>query len=219
MSIGFVQPKDRRRLEAFVEDFQRSPFAAVDGGQPHAIVPSPIDEEAVQDHEMLLGATLPPLFRAYLLESCLPNTDLYVGQLPPILPDRPFEYVERWSIVKMDQPLYRRNVRLVPFTHGPADCSDLCFDIYRPDDSGDYPIIKVWHGRLDSVDARWSDLDCEQSQVFGNFSEYLDYLHEWLIYRTSAPESTFEDWLRTKGKKGPPKYYGEHAEANRRSHR
>ena len=209
MSSGFVQPKDRRRLEAFVEDFRRSPYAAVDGVQPLAIIPSPIDEDAVHDHENLLGATLPPLFRAYLLASCLRDTDLYVGQLPPILPDRPFEWVERWSIEKMDQPFYRRNIRLVPFTNGPADCSDLCFDIYRPDRSGDYPIIKVWYTRLHSGDATWSDLDCEQSQVFGNFSEYLDYLQEWLIYKTDAPVSRFEDWIRTRGRKGPPKYYSE----------
>jgi hypothetical protein len=98
MSSGFVPLKDRRRLEAFVEDFRRSPYAAVDHGQPLAVVPSPIDEEAVRDHE---------------------------------------------------------------------------------------------------------------NQVFGNFSEYLDYLHEWLIYRTAARLSRFEDWLRTRGAKGPPKYYGE----------
>jgi len=209
MSSGIVQQMHRRRLEAFVEDFRSSPYAAGDGGETLVIVPSPIDEEMVHDHENLLGATLPSLFRAYLLSWCLPTTDLYVGQLPPILPAQPFEYVERWSIGKMDQPFYRRNERLVPFTHGPADCSDLCFDIYRPDRSGDYPIVKVWHGRLDGGDAGWSDSDCERSQVFGNFSEYLGYLHEWLISKAAAPGLDFEPWLRTRGKKGPPRYYGE----------
>jgi hypothetical protein len=85
----------------------------------------------------------------------------------------------------------------------------LCFDVYRPGVSGDYPIIKVWHGRLHAGTAEWSDLDCERSEVFGDFSGYLDYLHEWLIYRTAAPGSRFEDWLHTRGKKGPPTYYGE----------
>ena len=190
MSSGFVPEKDRRKIEAFVEDFRSSPYAAGDSGEPVVILPSPVDEVMVHDHENLLGATLPPLFRAYLLASCLPDTDLYVGELPPILPARPFEWVERWSIEKMDQPFYRRNERLVPFTHGPADCSDLCFDIYRPDHSGDYPIIQVWHGRLDGGEAGWSDPDCERFQVFGDFSEYLDYLHQWLIYRIAAPGSS-----------------------------
>jgi hypothetical protein len=126
-----------------------------------------------------------------------------------IVPDRPFTWVDRWSIGKMDQPFYRRNERLIPFAHRPADCSDLCFDIFRPDTTGDYPIIKVWHGRLAAEADEWSDLDCERSQVFGGFSEYFEYLHEWLIYRAATPEPRFEDWLRTRGKKGPPRYYGE----------
>jgi hypothetical protein len=209
MPNGFVQENDRRRLEVFVEDFRRSPYATSDGGEPLAIIPSPIDKEMVQDHEGLLGAALPPLFRAYLLAWCLPNTDLYVGQLPPILPSHPFEYVERWSIEKMDLPFYRRNERLIPFTHGPADGSDLCFDIYNPDAWGDYPIVKVWRGHPYPGGSEWSDPDCERTRVFNSFSEYLDYLHEWLIYKTAAPEPRFEDWLRTRGKKGPPGYYGE----------
>jgi hypothetical protein len=209
MSSGFAREKDRRRLEAFVEDFRKSPYAVGDDGEPVAIYPSPIDETMVHDHENLLGTSLPPLFGAYLLGSCLPDTDLYVGQLPPIVPDRPFTWVDRWSIGKMDQPFYRRNERLIPFTHGPADCSDLCFDIFRPDTTGEYPIIKVWHGRLAAEADEWSDLECERSQVFGGFSEYFEYLHEWLIYRAATPEPRFEDWLRTRGKKGPPRYYGE----------
>lgn len=209
MSSGIIREVHRLRLEAFVEDFRRSPYAARDDGELLSVVPSPINEEMVADHENLLGTTLPPLFRAYLLSWCLPTTDLYVGQLPPILPSRPFEWVERWSIGKMDQPFYRRNERLVPFTHGPADCSDLCFDIYRPDRSGDYPIVKVWHGRLDGGEVEWSDSDCEQFQAFGNFSGYLGYLHEWLIYKTAGPGINFEPWLRTRGMTGPPRYYGE----------
>jgi hypothetical protein len=209
MPTGFVQDKERRRLEAFVEDFRRSPYAADDGGEPLAIIPSPIDEAMIRDHENLLGATLPPLFRAYLLASCLPVTDLYVGQLPPILPDRPFEWVDQWSIGKLNLPFYRRNERLIPFTHGPADGCDLCFDIYRPDAQCDYPIIKVWRGLPYPEGPEWSDLDCEECEVFSNFSEYLGYLHEWLIYRTAAPDPRFEDWLRARGKKGPPRYYGE----------
>ncbi len=196
-------------LEAFLVDFRRSSYAVDDGGQPLAIVTSPVDEEMIQDHESLLGVALPPLFRAYLRSWCLPNTDLYVGQLPPILPARPLDRVERWSIGKMDQPFYRRNERLVPFAHGPADCSDLCFDTYRPDRSGDYPIIKVWHGRLDARTAGWTDLDCERAQVFDDFSGYFDYLHDWLIYKAVAPEPLFEDWLQDRGKKAPPSYYGE----------
>ena len=209
MSSSIVQQVHLRRLDAFAEDFRSSPYAAGDGGAPLALVPSPIDEEMVHDHENLLGAILPPLFRAYLLSWCLPNTDLYVGQLPPILPARPFEWVERWSVEKLDQPFYRRNERLVPFTHGPADCSDLCFDIYRPDRSGDYPIVEVWHDHLDHNETGWSDSGCERSQVFGNFSEYLGYLHDWLIYKTAAPGIDFEPWLRTRGMKEPPRCYGE----------
>jgi hypothetical protein len=168
-------------------------------GSPLAIDLSPIDEEMVDDHASMLVMDLPPLFRAYLLSWCFPDADLYVGQLPPILPDRPFDWVERWSIEKMGQLFYRRNQRLVPFTHGPADCSDLCFDTYRPDHSGDYPIIKVWHGRLDAGTAEWTDLDCERAQVFADFSGYFDYLHDWLIYKTAAPGAMFEDWLRARG--------------------
>src|SRR5579875_1746788 len=176
MPKGSVSEEHRRRLRSFIRDYQASPYARDDHGEPIEIIPSPIDEETVQDHENLIGATLPPLFRAYLLMACRPVTDLYVGQLPPILPDRPFEWVASWSIDKMEQPFYRRNERLLPFTHGPADCSDLCSDLFRPHETGDYPIIKAWHGRQDAAPAVWSDLDCERSQVFPDFSEYLDYL-------------------------------------------
>ena len=193
----------------FLDDYRKSPYAVGDRGKPIAIDPSPIDEEMVHDHESLLGMDLPPLFRAYLLSWCLSNTDFYVGQLPPILPDRPFDWVDRWSIGKMDQPFYRRHRRLIPFTHEPADCSDLCFDAYRPDRLGDYPVIKVWHGRLDAVAVEWKDRDCERAQVFADFSGYFNYLHDWLIYKTAVPGTRFEDWLRAGGKIGPPNYYGE----------
>ena len=209
MPDGFVRGNDRRRLEAFVADFRRSPYATGDCGKPLAFIPSPIDEEMVHDHENLLGAALPPLFRAYLLAWCLPTTDFYVGQLPPILPSHPFEYVEEWSIGKMALPFYRRNECLIPFTHGPADGSDLCFDIYNQYTLGDYPIVKVWRGHPYPGGSDWSDLDCERTRVFNSFSEYLDYLHEWLIYKTTSSAPRFEDWLRTKGKTGPPGYYGE----------
>jgi hypothetical protein len=208
MSKRIVRDRDRARLEAFLDDYRKSPYAAGVGGVPLTIVPSPIDEVMVHDHESMLGMDLPSLFRAYLLSWCLP-IGLNVGQLPPILLDRPFDWVERWSIGKMDQPFYRRNGRLVPFTQGPADCSDLCFDTYRPDRSGDYPIIEVWHGRLDAGTAEWTDSDCERAQVFADFSEYFDYLHDWLIYKAAAPGTRFEDWLRAGGKIGPPSYYGE----------
>lgn len=207
MSIGLVQRKHRLRLDGFVEDYRKSSYAVGDDGGPLAIVPSPIDEDMVYDHENLLGAALPPLFRTYLTSWSLPRTDLYVGQLPLIPPAQPFEWVERWSIAKMEQPFYRRNERLVPFVHGLADCSDLCFDIYRPDGAGDYPIIKVWYGHLGGGDAEWSDADCEQSQVFGGFSEYLDYLQEWLIYETAGSEFLFEEWLQARGSNGPRSYY------------
>lgn len=209
MPDGLVQPTDRQGIDAFVEAYRKSPYVLGEDGQPLPIVPSPIDREGIREHETLMGTPLPALFRAYLSSWSLPNTDLYVGQLPPIPPDRPFEYVERWSFGKMDQPFYRRNERLVPFTHGPADCSDLCFDIDRRSRSGDYPIIKVWHGRLDEGDGVWSDLECERAQVFDDFSAYLDFLHEWLIYKTAAPGPRFEDWLRAGNKKVPPSYYGE----------
>ncbi len=98
MHVGRFRATDASaRLEVFVEDFRRSSYAAGDDGEPLAIAPNPIDEEMVHDHENLLGATLPPLFRAYLLSWCLPSTDLYVGQLPPSLPTQPFDWVERWS--------------------------------------------------------------------------------------------------------------------------
>lgn len=209
MSEPLVPHRHRVRLDGFLCDYRGSSYAVGDDGAPLDIVPSPIDEGMVHDHEASLGVALPPLFRAYLLSWCLPDADLYVGQLPKILPVRPFDWVERWSIEKMDQPFYRRNERLVPFTHGPADGCDLCFDTYRPDRSGDYPIIKVWHGRLDAGPAEWTDLDCERAQVFGDFSEYFDYLHDWLIYKTAAPGSMFEDWLRAGGKKRPSRYYHE----------
>src|SRR3954465_14882897 len=115
MANWHVRQRDPLRIEAFVDEYRRSAHARGDDGKPLDIVPSPVDEEIVHDHESLLGVTLPPLFRAYLLSWCLPRTDLYVGQLPPILPDRPFKWVEYFSIEKMDQPFYRRNERLVPF--------------------------------------------------------------------------------------------------------
>ena len=90
-----------------------------------------------------------------------------------------------------------------------SDCSDLCFDLYRPDPSGDYPIIKAWLGRIDAGQIEWSDLDCGRSQVFGAFSEYLNDLQEWLTYKATAPEFHFSDWLRARGKRIPTKYYGE----------
>jgi hypothetical protein len=201
MPSEFVKEKDRRRIAAFVEVYQKSPYARAGGQEPSDVIPSPIDEEMIHDHENLLGATLPPLFRAYLLTCCLPDTDLYVGQLPLILPNRPFKYVDLWSIEKMDQPFYCRNKRLMPFTHGPADCSDFCFDIYRPDATGDYPIIDVWHLRMDGETFEWSDVDCERSQAYSSFSKYLDHLQEWLVYRTVGSECKFEDWLRTRGTK------------------
>jgi hypothetical protein len=209
MSNQLVHHRDRARLEAFLVDYRRSPYAVDDGGEPLAIAPSPIDEEMVHDHEAMLAVDLPPLFRAYLQSWCLPNADLYVGQLPAILPDRPFDWVERWSIGKMDQPFYLRNRRLVPFTHGPADCSDLCFDIYRPDRYGDYPIIEVSYTRLDAGTAEWTDLDCERSQVFADFSGYFEFLHDWLIFKTAAPGILFEDWLRAGGNVAPPESYGD----------
>lgn len=156
-----------------------------------------------RDHESLLGISLPPLFRAYLLSWSLPDTDLYVGQLPPIPPGRPFEYVERWSIEKMDQPFYRQNERLIPFSHGAADSSDLCFDAYRPTPSGDYPIIDIWNERMDAGPAKWADRDCERTQAFDTFADYLDYLHHWLIFKAADPGGMFVDWLRASGKKGP----------------
>lgn len=209
MTDGHVEGSDRRRIEAFLEAYRHSPYAGDRGREPVALIPSPIDEEMVREHEDLIGAPLPPLFRAYLRAACLPVGDLDVGQLPIVVPDRPFEWVERWSIEKMEQRFYRRNERLVPFTHGPADCSDLCFDIHRPDPGGDYPIVKVWHGRIDGAAGEWSDADCDRARVFGGFAEYLDYLQEWLVYRSIEPESPFDSWLRSRGRTGPPKSYGQ----------
>jgi hypothetical protein len=60
--------------------------------------------------------------------------------------------------------------------------------------------------RLDAVWVERLDVDCERSQVFSNSSEYLDDLHEWLIYGTAAPESRFEDWLHIGGKRGSRTY-------------
>lgn len=197
MLPSLVRPEDRRRIDAFVEDYRKSPYARDERAEPLTISPSPIDEEMVRDHENLLGIALPPLFRAYLVSWSLADTDLYVGQLPPILPGHPFEYVERWSIELLRLPFYRRNQRLMPFVLGPADCSEYCFDIYRQDSQGDYPIVDVWHSPPQSEDREWSDLDCERFQRFDDFSTYFDFLHEWVIYKTIAPKYNFNEWLRS----------------------
>jgi hypothetical protein len=60
MSDSIVRDEDRRRIEAFVADYLRSPYAVSDGKPVISVIRSPIDEEMVRDHENLLGAALPP---------------------------------------------------------------------------------------------------------------------------------------------------------------
>ena len=206
MPDEFVPLKARLRLEKFIEAYRKSQYATSAYNNPTAIVPSPIDESMVREHEDLIGARLPPLFRAYLMAASLTYTDFYVGQLPSTHPDRPFEWVERWSIEKMEQPFYRSNRRLIPFTHGPADMSDLCFDIERPDSEGDFPIIKV-SGLRNFKAVAWPDRNYERCRVFRSFSAYLEYLHESLVRGTESPGTSMEDWLSASGIEGPADYY------------
>ncbi len=179
-----------------------------DGRRPWRSIPSVIDEAMLLDHENLLDCRLPPLFRAYLMGSCLLITDFYVGQLPPICPVAPMRRVEFDSVDLMDTPFFLPRPWLVPFAAGAADMSNLCFDTRRPTPLGDYPVIQVHHlagyfnGHRDAP-----PFVEERCQIFGSFANYLDYLEAWILFSEGPRDGQFEQWLLKTGRVVPRPYH------------
>jgi hypothetical protein len=77
--------------------------ADADGLAPWRPIDSPIDEAMVDGFERLLGASLPPLFKAYLTQKCLLAMDLYERTLPDIDPRHPLGWLE-WCARERRQP-------------------------------------------------------------------------------------------------------------------
>jgi hypothetical protein len=176
-----------------------------EGDAPWQPIDSPIDEATVGAFERFLGATLPPLFKAYLTYKCLLYIDLYEGTLPDIDPRHPLGWLE-WCAVRRKQLSFASAPWLIPFTEGPAGCGLLCFDTRRPDEHGDCPIIFV----KDTHDAE-SDHVVGQGtldrQVFNSFASYLEFLEDWLIFKSTPRDVLFSTWLEQSGKAVPQEYY------------
>jgi hypothetical protein len=223
-----ISAGDRKRIEEFIQIFLSSPYHRpvqfvlneteayfaqrlpsttvwlphremlagtinTEGVAPWRPIPSPLDEETVIGFERFLRAPLPPLFKAYLTSQCLLCMDLDEGQLPVIDPRNPFSWLE-WSFLASKTLPTEARIWLTPFTPSIADLGMLCFDTRVPDQAGDFPIRMVLQNGA-------------SEQVFGSFKLYLDFLQDWLAYKSSRCDVFFGTWLRERGKPIPPPYY------------
>jgi hypothetical protein len=176
-----------------------------EGDAPWQPTDSPIDEAMVGGFERFLGVALPPLFKAYLTYKCLLYMDLYEGTLPDIDPRHPLAWLE-WCALRRKQPSFASAPWLIPFTEGPHRCDLLCFDTRRPDEQGDFPITFV----KDSDDAESDHLvgqEIGDREVFKSFASYLDFLEDWLIFKSAPRDLLFSSWLEQSGKPVPQGYY------------
>ena len=176
-----------------------------EGLAPWQPIDSPIDEAMVGGFERFLGATLPPLFKAYLTYKCLLYMDLYEGTLPDIDPRHPLGWLE-WCAIRRKQPPFASSPWLIPFTEGPAGCGLLCFDTRWPDEHGDCPIIFV-KGFHDTESAHVVGQGTLDRQVFKSFASYLEFLEDWLIFKSAPRDMLFSVWLEQHGKDVPQNYY------------
>jgi hypothetical protein len=168
-------------------------------------IDSPIDEAMVDGFERFLGATLPPLFKAYLTYKCLLYMDLHEGTLPDIDPRHPLAWLE-WCAPRRKQPPFASAPWLIPFTEGPDRCDLLCFDTRRPDEQGDCPIVFI----KDCDDPEGDHTvghEVVGRQVFNSFAAYLEFLEDWLIYTRTPRDLQFSAWLEHSGKVVPQAYY------------
>ncbi len=176
-----------------------------DGEAPWQPIDSPIDEAMVAGFERFVGATLPPLFKAYLTYKCLLYMDLYEGTLPNIDPRHPLGWLE-WCAFRRKQPPFASAPWLIPFTEGPAECGILCFDTRRRNEHGDCPIIFVNDSRDTETDYA-SGKEIANCQVFKSFASYLEFLEDWLIFKSTPRDMLFSAWLDQSGKAVPRDYY------------
>ena len=117
------------------------------GWVPWKALDSPVTDADILAIEQVIGAPLPPLFRAWLMYKCLLMTDFGILSLPETPfddPLRPFRHYVRI----MDQQPYFRPRRMVPFGSDGNGVGPLCFDINHPLACGDYPVVLFDHELL-----------------------------------------------------------------------
>jgi hypothetical protein len=144
-----------------------------DGWVPWKAIESPVTDEDISLFEGNIGATLPPLFRAYLMYKCLLMTDFGIVRLPEIPADYPLEpFGQLLGLLEDNSNLRHR--RLVPFAQDGNDAGPLCFDVGRRLPDGDCPVLLMDHELYDQPD--YSGL-----VLAGSFAELLDRIEKDML--------------------------------------
>jgi hypothetical protein len=118
-----------------------------EGWVPWKPVSSPVTDADILAVERVIGAPLPPLFRAWLMYKCLIMTDLGGVRLPETPANRPLHPFRQYVGIMDSQPYFRPR-RVVPFASDGNDVGPLCFDLSRPLPDGDYPVVLFDHELL-----------------------------------------------------------------------
>jgi hypothetical protein len=168
-------------------------------------VDSPISLALLRRFECFIGHELPGLFKCYLCTRALLNVNLEIGTLPAIDPDRPLEWIE-WYWRKWAGPPYNFDEVLIPFAHGPALASVLCFGTRERSPDGDYAIIQVMN--RSKPDEIFDENQCRMEKVFDSFGEYFEFLKNWMRFVEHKMPKHINEWINKNNMKNPmPSYY------------
>jgi SMI1 / KNR4 family (SUKH-1) len=150
----------RRRIRHFVDEvFLPRAVMITPGGPPDMIdgspnasgwrpwkpVENPVTDADILEIEQVIGASLPPLFRAWLMYKCLLLTDFGILSLPETPSDDPLGAFWVYVQILDDRESWARPRRVVPFGSDGNGVGPLCFDLNHPLPDGDYPVLLFDH--------------------------------------------------------------------------